>query len=78
MWWDVDAKTQQQCHECGTGLRDAYQCPQCGFPRGWVRVACPDCGYKQPVWAPHWVVHCDMFTLECVRCESVFHSLCLC
>jgi hypothetical protein len=77
-WWNDDVKCQEQCHECGTGLDDAYQCPQCGFPRTWMRVTCPYCGNKQPVSAPHWVVHCDVFTLECVHCESVFCSLCIC
>ena len=43
-----------------------------------MTVPCPHCGNRQPVYAPHWVVHCDMFTLECVKCESTFNSLCIC
>lgn len=68
---------QTLCHECRTPLQ-GDQCPQCRFPRGWMRVACPYCGNAQPVSAPHWVDSCDLFTLECVKCESVFESLCIC
>jgi hypothetical protein len=73
-----EIREQTHCHECGTELGDAYQCPACNFPRGWMRVACPYCGNKQPVYAPHWVIRCDAFKLECVRCESAFWSLCIC
>ena len=73
-----DLRAQTACHDCGTDLGGAYQCPTCSFPRGWMTVGCPYCGNRQPVFAPHWVVHCDVFTLECVRCETVFHSLCIC
>ena len=76
--WNQDTKRQQTCHECGTELAEHYQCPQCSFPRGWMRVNCPYCGNRQPVCAPHWVAHCDLFSLECVRCEKVFYSLCIC
>ena len=77
-FWSPDAKEQKACHECGTALGEHYQCPKCSFPRGWMRVACPHCKNQQPVQAPHWVHSCDAFRLECVRCESVFHSLCIC
>jgi len=73
-----DLRAQTTCHECGTDLGSAYQCPKCAFPRGWMTVQCPYCGKRQPVNAPHWVVSCDMFTLECVKCEAVFVSLCIC
>jgi hypothetical protein len=73
-----DLRAQMACHECGTDLGSAFQCPKCSFPRGWMTVQCPNCGNRQPVNAPHWVVCCDMFTLECVKCESVFESLCIC
>ena len=73
-----DARAQATCHECGTDLDAASQCPKCSFPRGWMTVQCPYCGNRQPVSAPHWVVHCDMFTLECVKCECIFISLCIC
>jgi hypothetical protein len=73
-----DVRAQARCHECGTDLDAAAQCPKCSFPRGWMTVQCPYCSNRQPVYAPHWVVHCDMFTLECVKCESTFASLCIC
>jgi hypothetical protein len=76
--WNQDLSAQVACHSCGTRLRDAYQCPQCQYPRGWMRVNCPYCGNEQPVFAPHFVLGCDMFTLECVHCESRFISLCVC
>ena len=69
---------QKTCHECGSALGESYQCPQCLFPRGWMRVDCPYCKNRQPVLAPHWVDMCDTFRLECVRCESIFLSLCIC
>jgi len=69
---------QQTCHECGSALGEFYQCPQCQFPRGWMRVDCPYCKNRQPVLAPHWVDLCDTYRLECVQCESVFLSLCIC
>lgn len=73
-----DLRAQKTCHECGTDLGAAFQCPRCSFPRGWMTVTCPHCDSRQPVNAPHWVVGCDLFTLECVRCECVFSSLCIC
>jgi hypothetical protein len=73
-----DLQAQKACHECGSDLGAAYQCPRCSFPRGWMTVACPYCGNRQPVLAPHWVVACDTFILECVKCESQFCSLCIC
>jgi hypothetical protein len=73
-----DLRAQTACHKCGTQLGTAFQCPSCLFPRGWMIVKCPYCGKRQPVNAPHWVVHCDMFTLECVKCECCFYSLCIC
>ena len=76
--WSEDDKKQEACHECGAILGEAYQCPKCSFPRGWMRVVCPYCENRQPVLAPHWVEDCDTFRLECVRCESVFRSLCIC
>lgn len=73
-----DVRAQETCHECGTGLGAAPQCPRCSFPRGWMTVRCPYCGSRQPVYAPHWVMGCDTFTLECVGCESRFDSFCVC
>ena len=73
-----DLRAQTACHECGTDLGAADQCPKCSFPRGWMTVQCPYCGNRQPVYAPHWVAGCDMFTLECVKCETAFASLCIC
>ena len=77
-YWSENAKQQKVCHDCGTELGEAYQCPKCKFPRGWMRVKCPCCKSQQPVFAPHWVAGCDMFRLECVDCESVFYSLFIC
>jgi len=76
--WSADANRQQQCHACGAALNGAYQCPSCALPRGWMPVTCPSCGNKQPVEAPHWVVSCDFFTLECVQCDMSFTSYCIC
>lgn len=73
-----DSRAQTTCHECGAGLGGAYQCPECSFPRGWMTVDCPHCRGRQPVCAPHWVVHCDTFDLECVHCERGFISGCIC
>lgn len=77
-YWSDDAKAQTQCHNCSAELGDAYQCPQCSYPRGWMRVQCPCCAHQQPVSAPHWVAKCDLFHLECVNCENAFDSLCIC
>ena len=76
--WTADDERQTHCHECEAELGDAFECPQCSFPRGWMRVRCPYCSHEQPVHVPHWVVHCDVFHLECVKCESAFDSLCIC
>ncbi len=76
--WSKEFPKQKTCHECGAALGESYQCPQCSFPRGWMRVTCPYCNNRQPVLAPHWVDLCDTYRLECVRCESVFVSLCIC
>src|SRR5262249_4634306 len=73
-----DSLAQTACHECGAELGDSFQCRKCSFPRGWMTVQCPYCGARQAVHAPHWVAHCDLFTLECVKCESRFDSLCIC
>lgn len=74
----IDTRSQETCHECNAVLGSNYQCPQCAFPRGWKRVNCPVCGNRQPVFMPHWWIRCDCFKLECVHCEHVFHSLCIC
>lgn len=76
--WDTTDRNQKTCHECGTDLGEQYQCPNCSFPRGWMRVDCPHCRKKHPVLAPHWTDCCDTFRLECAHCESVFVSLCIC
>ena len=73
-----DLLAQTACHECGTDLDATPLCPKCSFPRGWMTVQCPYCNNRQAVCSPHWVVRCDMFTLECVKCESRFDSLCIC
>jgi hypothetical protein len=73
-----DLRAQAACHQCGEELGASVQCPKCTFPRGWMTVQCPYCGNRQPVYAPHWVVSCDMYTLECVKCESRFDSFCIC
>lgn len=73
-----DIRAQSACHECSADLGASFQCPNCSFPRGWMTVECPYCGNRQPVFAPHWVAHCDMFALECVKCESLFQSNCIC
>ncbi len=73
-----DTRAQTACHQCGTDLGASFQCPKCSFPRGWMIVQCPYCSNRQPVHAPHWVVGCDMFTLQCVSCESTFDSFCIC
>ena len=76
--WSDDAKAQSNCHNCDTELGAEYTCPQCSYPRGWMRVECPNCAHSQPVPVPHWVVRCDLFHLECVNCENAFDSLCIC
>ena len=76
--WNGDIRAQKTCHACKAGLSNEYQCPQCRYPRGWARVICPYCNHEQPVFAPHLVVMCDVFRLECVACESSFLSLCIC
>lgn len=76
--WNDNRLHQEVCHHCGTRLSEAYQCPGCGFPRGWTEISCPYCGSRQPVDAPHLVIHCDMFRLQCVKCESEFESYCIC
>lgn len=76
--WNEDTRSQRECHECGEALGEAYQCPNCAFPRGWMKVSCPNCNNRQPVCVPHWVVGCDLFWLECVHCEVVTVSLCIC
>ena len=78
MRWNKALVAQKACHSCGTGLSKDYQCSKCGYPRGWMRVSCPFCGNEQPVFAAHFVAGCDLFTLECVECESRFESLCIC
>jgi hypothetical protein len=69
---------QKTCHACGTALGDQYQCPECKYPRGWTDVRCRYCHNQQPVFAPHWVAHCDWYLLQCVLCELVSESLCIC
>ena len=69
---------QETCHECETPLGNLSQCSNCSFPGGWKRIDCPYCGKQHPVFMPHWVDYCDTFRLECVHCESVFISLCIC
>jgi transcription elongation factor Elf1 len=73
-----DSQAKAACHECGAELGDSFQCRECSFPRGWMTVQCRYCGARQAVHAPHWVDHCDLFTLECVKCESRFDSPCIC
>lgn len=73
-----DLSAQTKCHECRADLDQSYQCPECRFPRGWMTVRCPHCGNQQPVFAPHWTSRCDEFVLECVQCECVFRSMCIC
>ena len=76
--WFPGLKRQQNCHECGASLGESYQCPQCSYPRGWMRVTCPHCQKPHPVLAPHWVDMCDTFYLECAHCERPYISLCIC
>jgi hypothetical protein len=76
--WHPSDQEQKTCHECATPLGEQYQCPNCLFPRGWMRVDCPYCGKRHPVLAPHWTDRCDTFRLECVHCDSIFISLCIC
>ena len=73
-----DILTQKTCHKCNTELGDPYRCPKCDCPRGWKIVECRYCGNMQPVFAPHWVVHCPTCELNCVNCESLVLSLCIC
>ena len=75
--WSMERRPQAACHNCGTAC-DAHQCPVCKFPRGWTRVSCPYCENRQVVHAPHLEFGCDVFTLDCVQCESRFDSLCIC
>lgn len=61
---DPDALKQLTCHECRSELGTATSSPKCSFPRGWMRVKCPYCDHRQPVFAPHWLDQCDAFHLD--------------
>lgn len=76
--WSEDWTGQRACHDCETPLGDAPQCPACALPRAWMTVSCPHCGRAQAVSTPHWVVHCDLFVLDCVACMRRTESLCIC
>jgi hypothetical protein len=73
---DVDA--QDACHACRAALGDLPACASCGMLRGWAVVRCPRCGHGQAVCTPHLASMCDVFRLQCVRCEIVTRSLCIC
>lgn len=77
-WNDALLMSQKRCFECEGELGEADQCPACRYPRGWKTVHCPYCRNPQAVLMPHWVIGCDWFYLECVKCESYFHSRCIC
>ena len=77
-WNEELLLNQKRCFECDAELAAASQCPTCHFPRGWKIETCPYCGNRQPVFMPHWGICCDWFFLECVKCESYFHSRCIC
>ncbi len=76
--YDSFVQRQSTCLDCKTPLAGGQVCPQCRLPKGWVRIDCPNCRFRHPVCAPHWTRPCDMFRLECVSCETVFESLCIC
>jgi hypothetical protein len=75
---DLSGDPYDTCHVCEATLGDALACPGCGILRYWTVVACPRCGARQPVKALHLGSGCDVFTLECVACEQIFYSLCIC
>ena len=76
--WSEYAKRQNRCYRCDSEIGVAFQCPECQYPRGWMRVQCPSCSNTQPTFVPHWEVHCDMCRFECVQCKNAFDSLCIC
>lgn len=75
-WGDV--LRQERCFACRTPLGNAWQCPRCQYPRGWVKSQCYVCESMQPVFAPHLVASCDVYTLDCVVCGNRYVSYCIC
>ena len=73
-----DLTEQVECHGCGANLEGRDQCPKCAYPRGWALIGCRHRGQKQPTFMPHLTDCCDLFTLECVRCEKVTSTPCIC
>ena len=70
---------QQQCHGCKAPLGDHGEpCAACGLLRGWAVERCRHCGHHQAVCMPHLASMCDVFLLECYRCEQVTESSCIC
>jgi hypothetical protein len=69
---------QTQCHVCEQPLGDSLACPSCGMLQYWTVVGCTTCGARQAVSVPHLTDHCDVYTLQCVACETIYHSLCIC
>ncbi len=72
----VDA--QSVCHGCTAALDDGPACGACGLLRGWAVARCPRCQHGQVVCMPHLAVMCDAYTLQCVNCEIVTYSFCIC
>lgn len=69
---------QVTCHGCDGALDGGAACGGCGMLRGWAVGRCRECGHHQAVCMPHLASMCDAFKLECVRCEAVTVSLCIC
>jgi hypothetical protein len=69
---------QTHCHVCEQPLGDSLGCPNCGMLQYWTVAGCTTCGAKQAVEVPHLTDHCDVYTLECVACETVYYSACIC
>jgi hypothetical protein len=76
--YDAFNTPQTQCHVCEHPLGDSLACPNCGMLQYWTVVGCTTCGAKQAVHVPHLTDSCDVYTLQCVACETVYCSLCIC
>ncbi len=75
---DNSVDAQQACHGCGAALADGPACGACGLLRGWAVARCPRCRHGQIVCMPHLATMCDAYTLQCVNCEIVTYSFCIC
>lgn len=75
---DNSVDAQSACHGCAAALDDGPACAACGLLRGWAAARCPRCRHRQIVCMPHLATMCDAYKLQCVSCEIVTYSLCIC